>query len=606
MGSTPLKKQSTEGNDRQPAMAIAAPKSRNATSVSEAKRGLIDNQRQFRLLVESVDDYAIYMLDPDGVVASWNPGVQRIKGYTRADVVGQPFDLFFTEEDRIAGLPQRTLQRALAEGRCEVEGWRRRKDGSRFWANAVIDTIRDGRGALLGFAKVTRDMSDRRRYEEHLYRLAHFDPLTELPNREALRTALREALNAEPPVTVLMLDLDGFKEINDTLGHAAGDAILKAAAQRLRTCIGTKGMVGRLGGDEFAVVLPRLADPMIAASTCEELIDAFSAPIAWEDQDSYLGLSIGACMGPRHGDTAEELLASADLALYRAKAEGRHGYSLFQLSFRQAVIARRTCELELRRAVAEGELELHYQPQIQLVDRLIMGAEALLRWRHPQHGLLAPGAFLHVLESGTLAVTVGDWVIRMACAYAANMRGLGFAGFSVGVNLFGAQFRNDSLVSIVTDALHTHALPPDALELEITENIILRHDEAMIAPLRELRALGVAIAFDDYGTGYASLSLLKRFPLTRLKIDRSFVRNLGSDPGDAALIRSILYLAENFGLEATAEGIETELQESLLRDLGCRFGQGFLYGRPMPAPQMLELLTRQIAGSVPRRTARAV
>jgi len=470
----------------------------------------------------------------------------------------------------------------------------------------VIDTIRDGNGSLLGFAKVTRDMSDRRRYEEHLYRLAHFDPLTELPNREALRTALREALNTEPPVTVLMLDLDGFKEINDTLGHAAGDAILKAAAHRLRTCIGTKGMVGRLGGDEFAVVLPRLADPIIAASTCEELIDAFSTPIAWEDQDSYLGLSIGICMGPRHGDTAEELLSSADLALYRAKADGRCSYSLFQPSFRQAVIARRTCELELRRAVAEGELELHYQPQMHLADRSIVGAEALLRWRHPQHGLLAPGAFLHVLESGTLAATVGNWVIRMACAYAANMRRLGFVGFSVGVNLFGAQFRNDSLVSIVTDALQADALPPDALELEITENIILRHHEAMIAPLRELRALGVAIAFDDYGTGYASLSLLKRFPLSRLKIDRSFVRNLGSDPGDAALIRTILYLAENFGLEATAEGIETELQESLLRDLGCRFGQGFLYGRPMPAPQMLELLTCQNAGSMARRTARAV
>ena len=235
-----------------------------------------------------------------------------------------------------------------------------------------------------------------------------------------------------------------------------------------------------------------------------------------------------------------------------------------------------------------------------------MGAEALLRWRHPQHGLLAPGGFLHVLESGTLAATVGDWVIRMACAYAANMRRLGFAGFSVGVNLFRAQFRHDSLVSIVTEALHASALPPEALELEITESIILRHDEAMVAPLRELRASGVGVTLDDYGTGYASLSLLKRFPLSRLKIDRSFVRNLGSDPGDAALVRTILYLADNFGLEATAEGIETELQEALLCDLGCRYGQGFLYGRPMPAPQMLELLNPQNEGSLPRRTARAV
>ena len=605
MGSTPLNNQSIEGDERQAAKTVTGLTQHTGTSVNDVKRSFIDNQRQFRLLVESVDDCAIYMLAPDGTVASWNPGAERIKGYKRGEIVGRRFDHFFTEEDRNAGVPQRTLETATAEGHSEAEGWRVRKDGSRFWANVVIDTIRDANGSVLGFAKVTRDMSDRRRYEKRLYRLAHFDPLTELPNREVLRTTLGETLQAAPSVTVLMLDLDGFKEINDTLGHAAGDAILKAAAHRLRTCIGAQGMVGRLGGDEFAVVLPALADPIMAGSICQQLIDAFRAPIPWEGQDSYLGLSIGIAIGPHHGDEAEVLLGNADLALYRAKAEGRHSYSLFQPSFRQAVIARKTCEQELRRAVAEGELELHYQPQMHLADRLIVGAEALLRWRHPQHELLAPGVFLHVLESGTLATTVGDWVIRTACAYAANMRRLGLGEFYVGVNLFGAQFRKNTLVSTVTEALETNALPPAALELEITENIVLRHDETMLAPLRELRALGVAIALDDYGTGYASLSLLKRFPLSRLKIDQSFVRNLRSEPGDVALIQAILYLADSFGLETTAEGIETEMQDRVLRDLGCRFGQGFLYGRPMPATQMLKLLARKLDCSAGERTAHA-
>ena len=303
-------------------------------------------------------------------------------------------------------------------------------------------------------------------------------------------------------------------------------------------------------------------------------------PIGWEDQESSLGLSIGIAMGPRHGTSASALLASADLALYRAKAEGRHSYSIFQPSFRQAAVARRTCDQELQQAVADGELELYYQPLVRLADRKIVGAEALLRWRHPQHGLLAPGAFLHVLDAGSLAATVGDWVIRTACTCAASMRRLGLADFAVSVNLFGAQFRKGDLVTCVENALQDANLPAEALELEITETVILRHEEQMLAPLRELRALGLGIAFDDYGTGYASLSMLKRLPLSCLKIDQSFVRNLAVSEEDAAVVKAILYLAQSFQLSVIAEGIETEQQASLLQELGCQFGQGFLYAKP--------------------------
>ena len=595
MGNNPVSKSQCdeEGNGAQPKAGLIL----RDTTLDQTKRGLIDNQRQFRLLVESVVDYAIYMLNPDGIITSWNPGAERIKGYSRDEIVGCSFERFFTEEDRLAGAPQRALETARREGRAEAEGWRLRKDGTPFWASVVIDTIRDDQGRLLGFAKVTRDMTERRRNEERLYRLAHYDPLTTLPNRLVLSAALDDAVSSRLSVTVLMLDLDGFKEINDTLGHAAGDEVLKAAAQRIKTCVGDKGVVGRLGGDEFAVIISGLADPIRASGLCEDLIEAFRTPIGWEDQESSLGLSIGIAMGPRHGTSAPELLASADLALYRAKAEGRHNYSMFQPSFRQAAVARRTCDQELQQAVANGELELYYQPLVRMADRKIVGAEALLRWRHPQHGLLAPGAFLHVLNAGSLAAIVGDWVIRTACNYAASMRQLGLADFAVSVNLFGAQFRKGDLVACVEDALQDAGLPADALELEITENVILRHDEEMVAPLRELRALGVGIAFDDYGTGYASLSLLKRFPLSCLKIDQSFVRNLAVSEEDATVVKAILYLAQSFDLSVIAEGIETEQQSSLLQEFGCQFGQGFLYAKPMPATQMLKFLGAQIEGS---------
>jgi diguanylate cyclase (GGDEF)-like protein/PAS domain S-box-containing protein len=595
VGNIPVSKRrvAEDGNGAQPKAGLIL----RDTTLDQTKRGLIDNQRQFRLLVESVVDYAIYMLNPDGIISSWNPGAERIKGYSRDEVIGRSFERFFTEEDRVAGAPHRALETAKREGRAEAEGWRLRKDGSLFWASVVIDTIRDDQGRLLGFAKVTRDMTERRRHEEHLYRLAHYDPLTTLPNRLILSAALDDAVRSRRSVSVLMLDLDGFKEINDTLGHAAGDEVLKAAAQRIKDCVGDKGVVGRLGGDEFAIVVSGLADPIGAGALCEDLIEAFRTPIEWEDQESSLGLSIGIAMGPRHGASAPELLASADLALYRAKAEGRHSYSMFQPSFRQAAVARRTCDQELQQAVADGELELYYQPLVRLADRKIVGAEALLRWRHPRHGLLAPGAFLHVLDAGSLAATVGDWVIRTACTCAASMRRLGLADFAVSVNLFGAQFRKGDLVTCVREALRNSELPADALELEITENVILRHDEQMVAPLRELRALGVGIAFDDYGTGYASLSLLKRFPLSGLKIDQSFVRNVAVSEEDAAVVKAILYLARSFDLSVIAEGIETEQQASLLQDLGCQFGQGFLYAKPLPATQMLKFLSAQLDGS---------
>lgn len=547
------------------------------------------SKNPFQLLIENISDYAIYMLDPHGIVTNWNLGAQRFLGYTPDEVVGQTFEQFFTEDDRQKGLPDHILATVTKDGRYELEGWRVRKDGTRFWAHTVIDAIRDEAGRLVGFATIARDVSELREHQDRLHTLAHYDSLTNLPNRITLRDNLTEALNTKVPVTVLMLDLDDFKVVNDTLGHAAGDSILKAAGERIKTCIEQKGMVGRVGGDEFAVVVPNLADPIIAAEICERLILAFRLPFAWEGQEPILGLSIGVALGPNHGECAD-LLANADLALYQAKAEPRKSYHVYQPSLRQAAIARRHFDQELRQAVTTGQLELHYQPQVRLGDYCVIGVEALLRWRHPQHGLIAPGVFLKVLERGALGPTVGDWAIHEAARQARKVRELGAESFRVSVNLFSAQLRGGQLKSAVVSALEEYALPPETIELEITESIFLQQGEALIAPLRQLRDMGVGIAFDNYGTGIASLSLLKRFPVSRLKIDQSFVHNLCSDVEDAAVVRAIVYLAESFSLEVTAEGVEKEEQRKRLRELGCESAQGYLFGRPIPGDQLLGLI----------------
>ena len=390
---------------------------------------------------------------------------------------------------------------------------------------------------------------------------------------------------------MLLIDLDGFKKVNDSLGHATGDTLLQALAVRVPAALEANAMFARFGGDEFAVLMPGIGDPLKASAAARTVLGAFGPAFNIGDHLLKLGASIGVAIGPMHGDDPEELVASADLALYQAK-HGGNSVRLFESSMRSAVAARRAIRDELLRAVSDGELVLYYQPQVNMESGSILGAEALLRWNHPTRGLLLPGKFLEALESHSLALQVGCWIIDEACKQASAWRVLGLPALRMSVNLFAAQVNAGNLAEVVEETLKRYSLPPEALELEVTETVMLHNDDHVLRPFERLRERRVRIAFDDFGTGHASLSMLKRFPLTTIKIDRGFVRDLLADRYDAAIVQALLGLARAMGLDAVAEGVETKEQEAVLLALGCKIGQGYLYARALPAEEFTRLFGR--------------
>jgi diguanylate cyclase (GGDEF)-like protein len=428
-------------------------------------------------------------------------------------------------------------------------------------------------------------IAQRDAHEAKLLKLTQRDSLTGLYNRDVLRARLGELTEARLPACLLIVDLDGFKFVNDTLGHSAGDEVLRIVASRLLRAARELDTVSRIGGDEFALLLTHTADPMAAIAVADRLLMEITQPVQFDALPINIGASIGIAISPLHGTDAGQLFAYADLALYQAKAEGRHCARLFHAGLRAVAEGKVLRDTELHQALEHGEFELYYQPQIRLADGGLAGAEALLRWRHPSQGLLSPEHFLPALEIGRLSARVGAWVIETACAQAALWRVSLDPDFRMGVNLFGSQFRAGNLVEWVQAALTKTGLPPGALEIEITENIILRHEDDMIQPLRQLRELGVGIAFDDYGTGFASLSMLTRYPVSRLKIDRAFTMAICESRADAAVVRYIIGLGATLGIAITAEGIETLEQAAALLQDGCNEGQGFYFGKPMTATQ---------------------
>jgi diguanylate cyclase (GGDEF)-like protein/PAS domain S-box-containing protein len=449
----------------------------------------------------------------------------------------------------------------------------------------------DAAGKPASSIGVAIDVTERRMAEVRIRHLAHYDPLTELPNRSLFRLRLDEALaraRRGERFALCCLDIDHFKDINDTLGHPVGDALLNAVSRRLTAAVRPTDTVARLGGDEFAIIQSDIAEPADAAALAERLITTVAAPFDIAGHRVVTGVSIGFSIAPDDGLDADRLLRNADMALYGAKGDGRGCYRYFEPEMDARMQARRALELDLREGLNSGAFELFYQPQVGVTTRLLHGFEALVRWRHPTRGLISPDRFISLAEAMGLIVPLGAWVLRSACAEAATWPGAP----RVAVNVSAVQFASQSLVESVTAGLEESGLDPGRLELEITESALLNDTEANLTTLHRLKALGVGIAMDDFGTGYSSLSYLQRFPFDKVKIDRSFIADLGDSRKSAAIVGAVIELCTSLGMRTTAEGVETASQLAALARVGCTEAQGYYFSRPCSAAEIPALVQR--------------
>jgi diguanylate cyclase (GGDEF)-like protein len=509
----------------------------------------------------------------------------------------RPADFHFAREGRALPPSELPMQKAVATGQEVVNFEMDVVREGRKVATVLGDAapLFDDRGRPRGAIGTALDITERKQAEEQIRSLAYHDPLTRLPNRllftDRLGLAVAQSHRHRQRLAVLFLDLDRFKNINDSLGHSVGDRLIADVAVRLRGCLREGDTVARLGGDEFTLLLPDISAPVDAAKVADKVLDALRQPFQHETQELFVTASIGISLYPEDGRDAEALVKNADTAMYRAKEQGRDRYQLYAPDMNATALERLALESGLRRALAQGELRLHYQPLLDLGTRRVAGIEALLRWQHPTLGLLQPADFVPLAEITGLILPMGPWVLRSSCAAARGLEALGHPGLSVAVNLTARQFQQPDLPRKVSQALDEVNLAPERLELEVTESSAMENPEAAAAIMRELKALGVRISIDDFGTGYSSLSHLKRLPFDMLKIDKSFIRDITTDPDDAAIVSAVIAMAHTLKLRVVAEGVETEEQMRFLTDEGCDRVQGWLFSRPLPAEQLPETLS---------------
>ena len=567
-----------------------------ATELSERATALHrESEERFRLLLDGIRDYAIFMLAADGSVASWNGGAETLIGYSESEILHRRFDVIYAGPVEHSGDPGQMLDLNRIKGRFNSVSRCRRKDGTDFIADLVITPLRDDtRGRLRGYACVIGDITGSFEAEARVRYLAHHDVLTGLPNRtlflERLRVALERAAQLDTRLALMFLDLDRFKFINDTLGHAVGDLLLQKVTERLRAGLTESATLARLGGDEFTVVLENVSSRAAAAQVAERVRNQFNSPFQVGDHELFVSSSIGVTIFPDDGSRSDELLRNADVAMYRAKEAGKNNYKLFEPDMHARAYDRLALEVGLRHALARDELVLHYQPQLDTRSHALVGVEALLRWQHPELGLLAPDEFLPLLEETGLIVPIGQWVLETACADTAHFRRAG-AHVGMAVNLSGRQLPQPDLTQKVKELVRRMDFGPGALELELTESQLMENTQRSIEMIHELKAAGVTFSIDDFGTGYSSLSYLKRFPIDKLKIDRSFVRDLTTDPDDAGIASAIIALAHSLGIKVVAEGVETAEQLAFLLDRRCDSVQGYFLGRPVSRDEFVRLYT---------------
>ncbi|MFO0754531.1 MAG: EAL domain-containing protein [Thermodesulfovibrionales bacterium] len=564
------------------------------TDMTERKRWeatLRENETKYRELVQNARSI-ILKVDRQGTVTFFNEYAQEFFGYSAAEVTGRnavgtlipprsPFVPVFQE--MLAGL---VLNPARYQ---KIEGEGMRKNGERVWVVWTNRPVGDRDGVLTEILSVGQDVTERKRGEEAMQHQAHHDALTGLPNKarfmEYVANALHQARRYGHPLAVMFLDLDRFKSVNDSLGHTAGDVLLRAAADRLRASVRESDVVARIGGDEYTILLPHISHAEDAATIAGKILHAFTMPFLIEGNELFCGASIGIVIYPDDGEQTETLLKNADIALYHVKEHGRGAYEFYNAAMNIRTLERMILENSLRRTLERGELVVHYQPQVSAGSRRIFCVEALVRWQHPELGLLNPFRFLPVAEETGMIVFIDEWVLRTACAQNKSWQEAGYEPLCLTVNVSPRQFQNPSLAALVEQVLAETGLSPEWLELEVTESAAMQNIDVTISTMTRLHARGVRFAIYDFGTGYSSLNYLKRLPLRKVKIDQSFVHGLMKDSSDETIVEAVIAMAHKMGLQVVAEGVETEEQWELLRSSGCDAVQGFCAGEPLPAPE---------------------
>ena len=576
----------------QPKTYSMASRSGGSTLTQDAEA----DSRMLRTLIDNLDGMVFRCrADVGSSMEFVSDGCLALTGYRPEQLLAEgahPYASLILADDRnrardtAPGIPESVPD---SGHRYSIEYRIRRADGEErlVWERGT--PVLDATGNIVAYEGFVEDITERRRYRSQIEHQASFDALTGLANRRLLNDRLTQAIarsgRTGEGVAVAFIDLDNFKLINDSFGHEVGDKLLQEMARRLTACVRQTDTVARLGGDEFLLLLTRFGADDDLSRTLQRVQSAVAEPWLHGRREFQITSSCGVALFPEDGSTADTLLRNADAAMYRAKSNGRSNLQFFTAELSRDMLARVGIEHRLRYALARKQFELHYQPRMDVASGRMVAAEALLRWRLPRQGMIAPGRFIEIAEETGLIVPIGRWALNTACQQAQAWRMQGMSPMVISVNVSPRQFRHDDIVKTISKALTDTGLPAQCLQVELTEGLAMHDAEHHIAMLHDIKALGVQIAVDDFGTGYSSLSYLKRFPIDQLKVDRSFVSGLPADQNDAAIVRAIVTLGHQLGLRVVAEGVETEAQNALLRSIGCDEMQGYLFGRPMPAAE---------------------
>lgn|GEM_PF-1531906 len=573
-----------------PAHPIAKPRRRTANSMT--KIGLL------KAILTSATDYAIITMNNEGIITSWNTGAQRILEYQEEEIIGESGGVLFTAEDQAKGIPQEELETARLTGRAYDNRWHVRKDGSKFWGDGTVTPIYHDNGAQIGFLKIMYDCTERKQIESEMIRLANFDALTGLANRSYFQNRLSEMVSAtlrsSQHVVLLLIDLDNFKQINDSMGHHVGDLLLQQTAQRMRRAIRDTDFLARLGGDEFVVIQPNALSPQSAGSLINKLLDTLSRPFHIDGHEVRTSASIGVAVCPQDAKEPNRLLNKADLALYRVKNEGRGGFSYFTEQMDAEAHKRHLNLSELRRAVKNHAFWLEYQPEIDVGSKRIVSIEALLRCSNPTLRAYPITEVIKLGEETGLMPEIGLWVLSEACAQSRRWQNAGLP-VKISVNLSPRELIDLKIATVILAILDRSGLTPRNLEVEITEQHMFQANGQGIKVLEELRNRGIIVVLDDFGTGYASLSSLRRLPVNRLKLDRASLKEIPHDPHSCAIAKAVIAMAHTLNIEVVAEGIESAEQADFFRREGCNALQGNFLSRPLATDDMTLLLQQQFS-----------